>query len=152
MNILKYPDSTLLKISSPVSFPISQEDRNTLNEMFSYVKDNSDTAVGLAAVQIGVLKRMCAIRFTQNGKTTSYKLVNPKIISHSNKKIYNKEGCLSIDHEYAACMGRWESIKVCAFDLITNKNVVINASGYEAIVLQHEIDHMDGKLAVIDKQ
>lgn len=148
MNILKYPNDVLRQVSEPVSLPISQEDKSLLDSLFNYVKEHSGEAVGLSAVQVGVLKRMCAIRFSRNGKTISYKLVNPKIISHSNKKIYNMEGCLSVAKECDGTVGRWDSVKVYAFDLITNKYIVINAVGYESIILQHEIDHMDGKLFI----
>lgn len=148
MEILKHPNKILKQVSEPLKVPLSNEDKTLLNEMFNYVKENSDKAVGISAVQIGVLKRMCAIRFTQNGKTITYKLVNPKIIAHSSKKMYHREGCLSVEGEYEQAVGRWESVKVAAYDMITNKNIIINAIGHESIILQHEIDHMDGKLFI----
>lgn len=148
MEIVKYPNDVLRQVSEPVSIPVCPEDKSLLDAMFSYVKEHSDTAAGLSAIQIGVAKRLCAIRFSRNGKTIVYKLVNPKIIWHSNKKIFNKEGCLSVDEQCDIPVGRWESVKVSAFDLITNKPIVINAVGFESIVLQHEIDHMDGKLFI----
>ena len=80
MEIITYPNNILRRISKEVSLPISNEDKETLNEMFAYVKEHKDTAVGLSAIQIGIAKRMCAIRFTQHNKTISYKLINPKII------------------------------------------------------------------------
>lgn len=149
MEIITYPNDILRQVSEPVEFPVSQEDKNLLNQMFAYLKEHSNKAVGLSAVQVGVLKRMCAIRFTQNNKLVCYKLVNPKIIGHSSKKFYHAEGCLSITEDRDdQAVGRWESVKVSAFDLITNKPVIINASGHESIILQHEIDHMDGKLFI----
>ena len=147
MNIITYPNGYLRSISKEVSLPLQEEDKKLLNELFQYVKEESDSAVGLSAVQVGVAKRMCAIRFKIGDKTVAYKLVNPKIISHSQKKVCDVEGCLSVQQEHAN-VPRWESVKVYAYDAITNKYVVINARGFEARVLQHEIDHMDGKLYI----
>ena len=149
MEILQNQNPILRAVSEQVKVPVSQEDKSLLNEMFSYLKEHSDTAVGLSAVQVGVLKRMCAIRFSRNGKTISYKLVNPKIVWHSSKKMFHAEGCLSVPESHdEELIGRWEAIKVSAFDLITNKYIVIYAIGHESIILQHEIDHMDGKLFI----
>ena len=147
MNIIKYPNPILREISKPVKLPLSNEDRKVLDEMFSYVKEHSNEAVGLSAVQIGVLKRMCAIRITGE-KTISYKLVNPRIIRHSSKQTFVPEGCLSVPQEHEEGIPRWESVVVMAYDAIQNKNIMINAYGWEAKVLQHEIDHMDGILYI----
>jgi len=147
MNIIKYPDPILREISEPVKLPLSNEDRKVLDEMFSYVKEHSNVAVGLSAVQIGVLKRICAIRITGE-KTISYKLVNPRIIRHSSKQTFVPEGCLSVLEEHDENIPRWESVTVMAYDAIQNKNIMINAYGWEAKVLQHEIDHMDGILYI----
>jgi len=152
MEIIKYPNPILRVESKSVSLPLSKEDKELLDEMFKYVKDHSDEAVGLSAVQVGSLKRMCAIRAkigTKTGtKTVAYKLVNPKIMSHSSKMMFNSEGCLSVDEQHEENIGRYQSVKVWAYDAITNSNVVIDANGYLAIILQHEIDHMNGKLYI----
>ena len=147
MNIIKYPDPILREISEPVKLPLSNEDRKVLDEMYSYVKEHSNLAVGLSAIQIGVAKRMCAIRFTGE-KTVGYKLVNPRILNHSSKQTFAPEGCLSVPQDHEDSIPRWESITVTAFDAIQNKNILIKASGWEAKVFQHEIDHMDGKLYI----
>ena len=144
VDIVKYPSDTLRHISKEIKFPISQEDRSLLDKLFSYVKNNSENAVGLSAVQIGVLKRACAILY----KGQAYKLVNPKIIGHSTEKEFAPEGCLSVDEHKEGNVGRWKSVRVYAYDLIANKYVVINATGFLARILQHEIDHMDGTLYI----
>jgi peptide deformylase len=90
---------------------------------------------------------MCAIRI-RGEKTVCYKLVNPKIIRHSSKQTFIPEGCLSVSEEHDENIPRWESITVMAYDAIQNKIVMINAFGWEAKVLQHEIDHMDGILYI----
>lgn len=147
MDIIKYPNSILREVSQPVKLPLSNEDRALLDEMFSWLKANSETAVGLSAVQVGSLKRMCVIRVTGD-KTISYKLVNPKIIRHSNNKIGRPEGCLSVPEDHNEDIPRYESVSVMAFDAIQNKNIIIDAYGWLARVLQHEIDHMDGILYI----
>ncbi len=147
MEIIKYPDSRLRTKSAEVSLPLSKEDKALLDEMYAYVKEHTYEAVGLSAIQIGVAKRMCAIRFTGE-KTSGYKLVNPRIIKHSNDLEYMPEGCLSIDKEYSENVPRWKSISVMAYDVIQNKTIIINASGWQARVLQHEIDHMNGILFI----
>ena len=148
MEIVKYPDPILRVESREVKLPLSAEDKKLLDDMFKYVKEHNDTAVGLSAVQVGEPKRMCAIRFKKDGKTVAYKLVNPKVMSHSSKLMFNSEGCLSVDEQHDEKIGRWSSIKVWAYDAITGYTLCITATGMEAIILQHELDHMDGKLYI----
>jgi len=145
--IIKFPDERLREVSMSVKLPLSKEDKTLLDEMYSWVKEHNDEAVGLSAIQVGVAKRMCAIRITGD-KTIGYKLVNPKVVRHSAKKLGRPEGCLSVPEDHDEPIPRWESIIVMAFDAIQNKNIIINASGWEARVLQHEIDHMDGILYI----
>lgn len=148
MNIIKYPDPILREISGPVKLPLSKEDKKTLDEMYSWLKDHSEEAVGLSAIQIGVKKRMCVIRINRGDKTVNYKLVNPRIISHSKNTFVAPEGCLSVSEEHDDPIPRWNTVSVIAYDAIINKNIRIEAFGYVARVLQHEIDHMDGILYI----
>jgi peptide deformylase len=147
MNIVKYPDPILREISEPVKLPLSSEDRKTLDDMYSWVKEHTTEAVGLSAIQIGIPKRMCAIRITGE-KTIGYKLVNPRIIRHSSTKVGHPEGCLSVPEEHDEEIPRYDSIAVMAYDAIQNKTIIIDAHGWLARVLQHEIDHMDGILYI----
>ena len=146
MEIIKEPNEILHQKSEVVSLPLSVEDKKLLDEMYSYVKTNSDVAAGLSAVQVGALKRMCVIKTIIGGKLYNYKLVNPKIVSHSSKKYYLEEGCLSVDEPYHNLVGRYDEVMVMAYDAIQNKNITIHTSGWLSRVLQHEIDHMDGIL------
>ena len=141
IDIIKEPDPILKQISEPVKLPLSKEDKAILDEMYTWLKDNSDKAIGLAAVQTGVLKRMCVIKIKDAG---NYKLVNPKIVKHSANCTYIPEGCLSVKEEINDPVKRYATVMVVGYDAITNKNVTINASGLLARCLQHEIDHMDG--------
>lgn len=148
MDIVKYPDARLREISEEVKLPLSNEDRKLLDEMYSWLKEHEDTAVGLSAIQIGVAKRMCVIRTKIGNIWNNYKLVNPKIVRHGFPRVAAPEGCLSVPEEHTEGIPRWQEVMVTAFDAIQNKNIIINASGWLARVLQHEIDHMDGKLYI----
>ena len=75
-------------------------------------------------------------------------MVNPKIVVNSIKKTYLEggEGCLSVDEEHRGYVYRDFKIVVKAYNDLTGKEEHITARGYDAIVLQHEIDHLDGIL------
>lgn len=104
--------------------------------------------VGLAANQIGILKKIVTVHIRNEEKGTNkiYSLFNPQIKSYSKKKIIMEEGCLSLPKQYAE-IERPESITV---QYINEKNISVEAekNGFEARVLQHEIDHLQGKLFV----
>jgi len=104
--------------------------------------------VGLAANQIGILKKIVTVRIHDEEKEIDniYVLFNPKITSYSKKKIIMEEGCLSLPEQYAD-IERPESITV---EYINEKNEIIGEkkNGFEARVLQHEIDHLEGKLFI----
>ena len=127
-DIVKEPNEILHQKSEIVKLPLSKEDKQLLDEMYTYLKVNSDIAVGISAVQVGVLKRMCAIKTIIGGNVYNYKLVNPKIVRHSAKKYYLEEGCLSVDEEHHELVGRYDEIMVMAYDAIQNKNITIHTS------------------------
>jgi peptide deformylase len=145
--------------SMPVELPLSKEDEELLLKMHQYVIDSQDEekceneellpAVGLAAIQLGINKQMLAVYSGDLGKNSfSWALVNPKIISKSKITCHLKdgEGCLSVPDRHIGVVCRPARIKVRAWDLLSRQDVVIDAIGYEAIVLQHEIDHLSGIL------
>ncbi len=145
--------------SEDVILPLKKEDKQTLEDLLLYVRNSTDEelakqydlrpAVGIAAPQVGILKKMLAISFVDDkDKGVEYALVNPKIISHAQQKTYLKsgEGCLSVQDEHKGYVIRNARITVEAYDLLQDKNIRIRAKGYEAIVLQHEIDHLHGVL------
>ena len=104
--------------------------------------------VGLAANQIGILKKIITVHIQDEIKNSDkiYALFNPKIISYSEKKIIMEEGCLSLPKQYAD-IERPEEIIV---EYLNEKNEKKKEkkNGFEARVLQHEIDHLQGKLFV----
>lgn len=160
LKIVKDTNPRIHMPSEEVPMPLSEEDRKTIDEMFIYLKETQDPAfrekypsvregVGLAAPQIGVYKKMLVIYYPvdEEGKEyVQYKLVNPKIIANSVKKCYlqSGEGCLSVDGKHEGYAYRDFKVRVKAFDAIKNEEVIIAARGFDAIVLQHEIDHLSG--------
>ena len=101
--------------------------------------------IGLAASQVGILKRVIVydVRYIQeDGKKEGHILINPKITSRSKSMIEVEEGCLSFPDVYENVL-RHEKVTVDYTD-IEGKKRKINAKDIEAVVLQHEIDHLDG--------
>ena len=102
--------------------------------------------VGLAANQIGILKKIVTIFFIEpeTKKEIQYNLFNPEIISYSKEKIIMEEGCLSVPEQFAEI----ERPKKIVLQYLNEKNTSIKreVSGVEARILQHEIDHLHGKL------
>ena len=141
-----------------VSLPLNKEDKETLLDMVEYLKISQDEelskkhnirpGVGLAANQIGLKKRMIAIYFEDENTVHQYALVNPKIVSYSVKLccLDNGEGCLSVPKDVEGYVYRYYKTTVKGYDAITDKEVTIKARGYLSIILQHEIDHLEGKL------
>ena len=158
--IVKDGSLSLRSKSKNVELPLNAKDRDLILRMFDYLKKTQDPlfrekhpkireGVGLAAPQVGVNKRMTVIYYRDaEGKEIQYALVNPRIIENSIKKCYllAGEGCLSVDEKHEGYVPRDNKIKVKAFNALTNSDIEISARGYDAIVLQHEIDHLDGGL------
>lgn len=161
--IIKDTNPLIREKSELVSLPLSKEDETLLRDMLQYVKDSTDEekatmlnlrpAVGISAIQVGIKKRMCAVAFDETDKDGNmvkyeFMLVNPKIVSRSVQPAYleSGEGCLSVENEHRGYVVRNARVTIRAFDLVQNQDVEIRARGYIAIVLQHELDHMDGIL------
>ena len=104
--------------------------------------------VGLAANQIGILKKIVTIFFVdqETKNEVNYNLFNPKILSYSKEKILMEEGCLSLPDQFAQ-IERPEKIKI---QYLNDENKLISkeVNGVEARILQHEIDHLSGILFV----
>ncbi len=159
LKIVKDDIKSLREKSIDVNTPLTKEDHDLSLALLDYVKlsqnedylakhPNVKEGVGLAAPQIGVNKKLIAISIPGEDKSTDYLLANPKIISMSVKRSYLQygEGCLSVDNKHEGRVYRYYKITVKAFDILKNKEVVIVERGFNAIVLQHEIDHLSGIL------
>ena len=160
LKIFKDSDKVLRVKATPVAIPLSIEDETLALAMFQHIKESQDpvfadkhglrAGVGLAAPQVGVSKQILVVHFEidDEGNYLTHVLANPQIISSSVRRTYLEggEGCLSVDKEHPGHVYRFHKIKVRAYDVLQNKEIEINAFGYHAIVLQHEIDHLNGIL------
>ena len=141
---------------------ITLEVINFVNEMHDYLvasqdekiaaKYNIREGVGLAAPQVGRNIRALCVYFVEEDeeetKIVDHRLINPRIILESVQEVYlsGGEGCLSVDNPHEGYVYRHNKIQVKAINAKTQKEEIITARGYEAIVLQHEIDHLNGVL------
>ena len=166
-DIVDEKNSILRKISKEVTFPLSSEDKENIRLMEEYLvnsqieelaeKYDLRPGMGMSAVQIGVLKRIIVIvqeiyeDEEEGGKQQfdSYIMINPKIISNSEEKIYveDGEGCLSINRETTGIVPRYARVTVEGYDMDGNKYKV-RAREELAIAFQHEIDHLNGILFI----
>ncbi len=142
-----------------VNLPLSKENEEILMDMITYVRNSHDeefckeyncrASVGIAAPQIAIGKRMLAVSIVdeENGNV-EFALANPKIISNSTQKAYleNGEGCLSVVPDVEGIVPRYAKITVRAYNLLTDQIEDIRLEGYPAVVMQHEIDHLNGIL------
>lgn len=136
-------DDEILKQKSIPVEKIDEDLVNTMNGMLEFMYESR--GIGLAGVQIGVLKRIITIDLQENDKEPIF-LINPEIIWHSDNLIESEEGCLSVPGQRAK-IKRFDKIKVKYLD-INGKENIIETNGLFAICLQHEIDHLDGKLYI----
>ena len=159
--IVKDSNPTLRQKSVEVA-EITPEIISFVNQMHDYLVASQDSTisekynlregVGLAAPQVGRNIKALVVYFeepTEEGtRIIDHRLINPKIILESVKEVYlsGGEGCLSVDNPHEGYVYRHNKIQVKAFNAQTMKEEIITARGYEAIVLQHEIDHLNGIL------
>ena len=144
MKIIVAPDSRLNQISKKVEI-IDESIISILDQMSECMYQNN--GIGLAAPQVGILKRLVVIDCSDNKHLKkALKFINPEITKLSKNISEFEEGCLSLPSQYA---------KVLRPSEITLKYRNIEGlicegkfSGLEATCIQHEIDHLDGKLFV----
>lgn len=145
MEILLVPNE-LLRQKANRLINITSEDIKIANQMMDTMI--KAPGVGLAANQVGILKQIITINFEdkENDKRANYKLFNPSIIEYSEEKVIMEEGCLSIPKQFAD-IERPENITI---EYLNEKNEKIKEKkqGYEARILQHEIDHLYGRLFI----
>jgi peptide deformylase len=143
LEIRKYPDAALSRLASPV--------KNINGETVNFVTDMLETmyaapGVGLAAPQVGISQRVIVLDVDhENPRKQVFKLINP-VITRAEGQVIWEEGCLSVV-DFTAEVKRAAQVEVVAFDE-DEKEIKIAADGLLAIALQHEIDHLDGKLFI----
>lgn len=161
INIVQLPKKILREKSQDVSLPLSKEDIYLAEKMIYHVEDSIKPgskfrpAVGVAAIQYGIPKNMFYIYIENHYGDILFKdlLINPKIISRSESQVALKdgEGCLSVKESFPGQKGyvkRSARIIVEAYSYIHKKNMKYDVSNYVAIVMQHELDHLEGKLFI----
>ena len=142
LTILEYPDPRLKKVAAPVT--------SFTPEVVKLVRDMAETmytapGVGLAATQVDVHRRIIVIDISE-AKDDLLVLVNPEIVwSSPDKQVYD-EGCLSVPGIYDG-VERPSRVKVRAVDQF-NKPFELEADGLLAVCIQHEMDHLMGKVFV----
>lgn len=157
-NIVFDDQQTLREKSIEVPIPLQAEDILLAKSLQEYVINSVDEkkaelldlapAVGIAAPQVGVNKRICVINFKYDEiDAVDLVLINPVIISHSKERVYleNGEACLSVKDKKEGYVPRYAAIKIKYIDL--NGHIKTHtAYDFEAIVIQHELDHLEGIL------
>ncbi len=145
--VLKFPDPRLKKTSESVT--------GVTAEVAAFIDDLLDTmagspgCVGIAAPQVGYPRRIIAVdvsrhrRGAQEENHGRFVLVNPEILARGGRQLV-REGCMSVP-EYTANVQRAQWVLVDALDR-DGKQVILESLGFEAVVIQHEVDHLDGYL------
>jgi peptide deformylase len=145
-SILKYDDPILEKKCEVV------KDEDSVFETLKKMKKvliATENGVGLSASQIGITDRIIAIRKDSSSSDILF-MINPEIVKHSDEKKYGIEGCLSYPKTYAP-IERYVSIEVKYLDKDRKEKTVSYKEGeIEGIIIQHEIDHLDGNCSLKD--
>ena len=141
LEILHYPDPILRTAAEAVE-AVDDEVRTLIDNMLETMYDAP--GIGLAAIQVGVPLRVITIDISEN-RNEPLCLINPKILSAQGCK-ESEEGCLSVP-DYYDQVTRAEKIQVTALDR-NGDTLDMEAEGLLAVCIQHEIDHLDGKLFV----
>ena len=143
-DIITVPDETLKKSSDPIE-KVGINEKKLINDLFETMYNSQ--GIGLAAVQVGILKRILVIDVSsKDEKKKPLSLINPIIRKISNETSVYEEGCLSIPNTFIEI----ERPKICEIEYIDikGKKKDLKCNGLLSICLQHEIDHLDGKLII----
>lgn len=144
LKVYEYPHPVLKKKAAPVEL-VDDELRRFMDDMLETMYE--EVGVGLAAPQVGVSKRVVVIDESRDEETAApMYLVNPEIVERSEEKVICEEGCLSVPDQRAD-VERNARVRVQYLDY-DGKFHDIWATDFLAIVMQHEIDHLDGILYI----
>ena len=142
--IITVPNEVLKKISNPIE-NIGESEKKLVNDLFETMYNSN--GIGLAAVQVGILKRILVIDVsTKEEKKNPLCFINPVIKKISDETSVYEEGCLSIPDTFIEI----ERPKICEVEYIDldGKLKNIRCDGLLSTCLQHEINHLDGKLII----
>ena len=138
LNILHFPDPRLRKKAAPIK-TVTDDIRQLAQDMLETMY-----GIGLAANQVDVQKRLVVIDISED-KNDPLILINPEILAKEGEREF-EEGCLSVPEAYEAVI-RADKVKIKAVNL-DGESFEFDAEGLLATCVQHEIDHLDGKLFV----
>jgi len=145
--VLIYPNPILKKISKKVEEK-TQKIEKIINDLVD-IRNHTDHSTGIAAPQIGESIRIIAVDPGKNKKCKKHHgkniLINPNILKWEGT-ILGREGCMSVP-DFTGNVNRARKIVVQFLDINFNENV-IETDGFESILLQHEIDHLNGILFI----
>ena len=143
-DIITVPDETLKKISEPI-VNFGDNEKKLIKDLFETMYNSK--GIGLAAVQVGVLKRILVIDVSsKDEKKTPMSFINPVIRKFSDETSIYEEGCLSIPDTFIEI----ERPKTCEVEYIDldGKKKNFKCEGLLSTCIQHEINHLDGKLII----
>ena len=152
MHITTVDVESELQILRSTSEPLTQqmvqsEDFATLRRrMLATVQDPENEGVGIAAPQVGISRQMVAVqRFDKEGEPFEF-FINPEIVERIGEKKAGGEGCLSVP-EIRGDVERWHTIRLRYRDeqFVEREELI---EGFTAVIFQHELDHLDGKLFI----
>ena len=142
--ILTEPNKILRQVSLPVE-KVGNEERQLMDDMLETMYDAK--GIGLAAIQIGVPKRIIVMDIGNRDKEKEpMYFVNPIIKNKNSKHSTYEEGCLSVPNQFAE-VNRPSTCEIEFLDYNGNKKI-LNASGLLATCIQHEMDHLEGILFI----
>tara|TARA_B100001564_G_scaffold358619_1_gene377805 strand:- start:398 stop:922 length:525 start_codon:yes stop_codon:yes gene_type:complete len=143
-HIITVPDETLKKISDPVE-KVGVNEKKLIKDLFETMYQSK--GIGLAAVQVGILKRILVIDVsTKDEKKKPLSFINPIIKKISDETAIYEEGCLSIPDTFIEI----ERPRICEVEYIDIDGKIKNlkCDGLLSTCIQHEINHLDGKLII----
>ena len=141
--IITEPNKILRQISKPVSI-VGNEERKLMDDMLETMYAAS--GIGLAAIQIGVPKRIIVMDISKDGKKNPMYFVNPIIKQKNSVNSIYEEGCLSVPNQFAEI----ERPNKCEVEYLDfdGKKQLLKAEGLLATCIQHEMDHLEGILFI----
>ena len=142
IEILHHPDPGLRQVAAPVD-AVDGTVRDLVDNLLETMY--SARGIGLAAVQVGVARRVIVVDVSPD-RNAPLGLVNPRVVDADNERADFEEGCLSVPGVYET-VARATRVRVEALAR-DGRTVSIDAQGTLAACLQHEIDHLDGRLFV----
>ena len=138
-----WDDSVLSEVCVPVMSEQFGKDLDEFSDLFLKTLASHGNGLGLAANQVGLALRLCAIKL-KDETVPPFVMVNPVIKWSSEEQEAGQEGCLSVPTIYDQ-VWRAKSIQV-EFDNVSGKSRTLDLTGLDARVVQHEIDHLNGKM------